>query len=178
MVNRSSLDPIAEARARVALRYNRARSVKPPPPDIGRVAAKYARKALPEAGSGLPRLKARWAEIVGEGIAKYCQPEKLTGGKSGRTLTVRVIPQAAPIIQHRSGDIRQRVSVAAGGDIARLKIVQGPLSRSKPETRKNPPRTLSPQELAWLEDGVKPIENPALRAAIVALGKAVLSADR
>ncbi|NBC21006.1 MAG: DUF721 domain-containing protein [Alphaproteobacteria bacterium] len=177
MVTRSSLDPVSEARARVALRYSRARSVKAPPPDIGRVAAKYARKTLPEAGSGLQRLKSRWAEIVGDSIAKYCEPEKITGGKAGRTLTVRVIPQAAPVIQHRSGEIRQRVSVAAGGDIARLKIVQGPLSGTRPEASKPRARSLSPQELAWLDEGVKPIEDPALRAAIVALGKAVLSAE-
>ncbi len=176
MVNKSSLDPIAEARARVALRYKRARASRTPPPDIGRVAAKYARKTLPEPGSGLQRLKARWAEIVGESLAKYCEPEKLSASKSGRTLTLKVIPQAAPIIQHRSGEIRQRVSVAAGGDIARLKIVQGPLSGTKPPAPKPPRRDLTPDEIAWLEDGVKPIENPALRAAIVALGKAVLTA--
>ena len=177
MVTKSSLDPIAEARARVALRYKRARTVKAPPPNIGRVATRYARKALPEAGSGLARLKARWSEIVGESLAKYCEPEKISGGKTGRTLTLKVIPQAAPIIQHRSGEIRQRVSVAAGGNIARLKIVQGPLSGAKAPAPKPPPRSLTAQELAWLEDGVKPIEDPALRAAIVALGKAVLTAQ-
>ena len=36
----------------------------------------------------------------------------------GRVLTLRVLPQAAPMVQHQSETIRQRVSVAAGGDSA------------------------------------------------------------
>ncbi len=174
MVNKSSLDPIAEARARVALRYNRARSVRPPPPDIGRLAARIARSHLPKKSAGIDRLKDRWVEIVGDSIARYCEPEKLSGAKGSRVLTLRVVPQAAPLIQHSSGEIRARVSVAAGGDISRLKIIQGPLGNRKQPPPAPPPRHLTPQEHEWLQDSAAGIEDPSLRAAIVALGRAVL----
>ena len=178
MPTESIPDPIAEARARVALRYQRARPVAGPAPDIGHVARKLARKRLPKAGSGLARLKDGWRDIVGDGVARYCQPVKLSGGKAGRTLTLRVVPQAAPLIQHKSAEIRQRVSVAAGGDIVRLKLEQGPLGQETSTEAPRPRRrSLNAEELAWLEDSVKPIADPALRAAAVALGRAVLSAQ-
>lgn len=178
MPTESIPDPIAEARARVALRYQRGKPVTGPAPDIGHLARKLARKRLPKAGSGLARLKEAWRDIVGEGVSRYCQPVRLSGGKSGRTLTVRVVPQAAPLIQHKSAEIRQRVSVAAGGNIARLKLEQGPLGQDAPDAGARPrARTLSADELAWLDESVKPIDDPALRAAAIALGRAVLSAE-
>lgn len=172
-MKRSSTDPIAEARALVALRYRRARPVHAVAPTLGRAAAKYARTNLPQPTSALGKLKSRWREIVGEEIAKYCEPEKIASAKGEKTLTVRVIPQAAPLIQHRSGEIRQRVSLAAGGTIARLKLVQAPLSghgNVKPVAR---PRPLSPAELAALERDVAAIGDRQLRAALVSLGHAL-----
>lgn len=177
MAKRSSLDPIAEAEARLALRHRRGKALRQSTAPIGQAASRLARKIVPDKGSSLERLKARWSEVVGEGVAKFCRPEKIAGTKEGRVLTLRVIPAAAPLIQHQSEEIRQRISVAAGGDIARLKIVQGPLggpALAKPGTR---PRSLSADEVAWLEEGVRPISDPALRAATIALGKAVLSAE-
>lgn len=172
----SSLDPIAEARARVALRYRRARPMAKGAPSIGQAAAKYARKALPEPRTAIDKLRARWRDIVGESIAKYCEPEKITSGRNGKILTIRVIPQAAPLIQHRSGEIRQRVSVAAGGDIARLKLVQGLLSGQPNLAPVRDRRVLSPEELAALQRDTAGIDDPTLREAIVSLGSAMLSA--
>ena len=42
-------------------------------------------------------------------------------------LTLLVVPQAAPMVQHQSETLRQRVSVSAGGDITAIRIKQGPL---------------------------------------------------
>lgn len=174
----SSLDPVAEARARVALRYRRARPQSKGAPTLGQAAAKFARKALPEPRTAIDKLRARWREIVGENIAKYCEPEKITSSKDGKVLTVRVVPQAAPLIQHRSGEIRQRVSVAAGGDIARLKLVQGLLSGQPNLKPASAPRALSTDELTALERDTAGIHDPRLRAAIVSLGTTMLSAKR
>ena len=45
MVNRSSLDPLEEARARVKLRYAKAKPVHPGPGTIGTAAMRLTRKA-------------------------------------------------------------------------------------------------------------------------------------
>lgn len=178
MVNRSTLDPLEEARALVKLRYTRTRSLKPPMKAIGLSADRIQRKA----GAGkLPPLKllqARWREIVGHQIYRFSQPEKISANRDGRILTLRVLPQAAPLVQHQCETIRQRVSVAAGGDITAIRIVQGPIVRGAETVTYRPrARPLTPEETALLEAGAGRITDPRLRAAIVALGKAVLSAE-
>ena len=171
-----STDPIAEARARIALRYKRAQGLRPPPPGIGALATKLARAALPDKGAAIDTLKARWPDAVGEQIAKYAVPEKIAASKSGRFLVIRVIPSAAPLIQHQQTNILARNSLAGAGQFDGIRIVQGPLSGSDP-VKPTKKRALSPSELTWLHDSVKPIEDASLRAATIALGKAVLSAD-
>jgi hypothetical protein len=178
MVTRSTLDPLEEARALVKLRYTRARAVKPSMKAVGISADRIQRKSGAAMLPPLKLLQARWKEIAGEQIYKFSHPEKISATKDGRILTLRVVPQAAPLVQHQSETIRQRVSVAAGGDITAIRIVQGPISRGAETVTYRPrARPLTPEEAAIVENGASRIDNPRLRAAIVALGKAVLSAD-
>lgn len=177
MVKLLENDPIAEARARVALRYKRAKPMQRGAPTLGQAAARFARQSLPEPGAGLARLKAQWADLVGEDLARYCAPEKLSGKKTDRILTLRVIPQAAPIIQHQAEQIRSRLKTAVGGHVAQIRIVQGPLPGAPaPRPARLRPRDLTQAELSALERAVAVIECPRLRAATVSLGKAMVSA--
>lgn len=177
MVTRSTLDPLEEARARVRLRYQRARKVHPGIPQIGLAAERLGRKAGAKKLPAVQLLQRRWREIVGEKLYPFCRPEKITGGKDGRVLTLRVISQAAPLVQHQVETIRQRVSVSAGGDIIAIKIVQGALATSEPAKPRRRPVPLTSAQHKQLEDSTARIESAALRAAIVALGTAVLTAD-
>lgn len=176
MVKRSSLDPLEEARARVRLRYSRAKPVHPGPGTIGKAAMRLTRKALPKKGATLSRLKVEWADIVGEQLARLCRPEKLTPAKGGRRLTLMVIPAAAGLVQHQSEMIRQRVSVAAGGDITGIKILQGHF-RTQTDTPRAALIPLTPEQKSALIESAGGIEDEKLRAAIVALGEAVLTAS-
>ncbi len=178
MVKRSTLDPLEEARALVKLRYSRARALRPPMKALALAADRVGRKSGAAKLPPLKLLQARWREIAGEQLYRFCHPEKLSSSKDGRILTLRVIPQAAPLVQHQSETIRQRVSVSAGGDIAGIRIVQGTISRgAETITYRRKTRALTPPEAERLESGASRIENARLRAAFVALGKAVLSAD-
>lgn len=176
MVKRSSLDPLEEARARVKLRYAKAKPVHPGPGTIGKAAMRLTRKKLPIKAPTLSRLKLNWEDIVGEQLARLCCPEKLTPAKGGRRLTLTVIPAAAGLVQHQSEIIRQRVSVAAGGDITAIKILQGHFSGSqKPITKRDIPLTIEQRDA--LVESAKNIEDEKLRAALVALGEAVLTTE-
>ncbi|MBA3069798.1 MAG: DUF721 domain-containing protein [Hyphomonas sp.] len=178
MVKRSTLDPIEEARALVKLRYSRARALKPPMKPLAIAADRVGRKTGAAKLPPLKLLQARWREIAGEQLYRFSHPEKLSSSKDGRILTLRVVPQAAPLVQHQSETIRQRVSVSAGGDITGIRIVQGTISRGAETITYRPrSRPLTPDETETIESGARRIENARLRAAIVALGKAVLSAD-
>ena len=176
MVKRSSLDPLEEARARVKLRYAKAKPVHPGPGTIGKAAMRLARKKMPTKAPTLSRLKVQWKEIVGEQLARLCRPEKLTPAKGGRRLTLTVIPAAAGLVQHQSEIIRQRVSVAAGGDITAIKLLHGHFGPPpKPAARQQIPLTADQREA--LLASAQTIDDEKLRAAIVALGEAVLTAE-
>lgn len=179
MVTRSSLDPLEEARARVALRYQRAKRADTLPSSFGQAAMRLARKKIPEKGPAIGRLKLMWAEIVGEQLAKICEPEKIGAASKGkgRVLTVKCIPAASTMVQHQSETIRQRVGATLGGDVREVRIIQGPLTRGGTPALKKRKRPLSPDEQAFLSDSVAGITDPALREAVLALGKAVLTTD-
>lgn len=176
MVKRSSLDPLEEARARVKLRYAKAKPVHPGPGTIGKAAMRLTRKALPKKGATLSRLKVQWSDIVGEQLARLCRPEKLTPAKGGRRLTLTVIPAAAGLVQHQSEMIRQRMSVAAGGDITAIKILQGHFG-AQSTSKRAAPVPLTPEQREALIASAANIEDHKLRDAIVALGEAVLTAQ-
>lgn len=168
----------AEAFARVRLRHTRAKPVHPGMKGFGLVASRLTRSKVKGKGSAINRLRDQWPDIAGEQIAKLCRPEKISASKEGRFLVLKVIPAAAPLIQHQSETLRQRASVAAGGDIAGIKIIQGQLGDSRRAAPKPAPLPLSPEELAQLEASVAHITDPALRAAIVRLGQSVLTQDK
>ena len=176
MVKRSSLDPLEEARARVKLRYAKTKPVRPGPGTIGVAAMRLTRKKLPQKAATLSRLKVQWTEIVGEQLARLCRPEKLTPAKGGRRLTLMVIPAAAGLVQHQSEIIRQRVSVAAGGDITNIKILQGHFGAT-PNVKKRQNIPLTAEQREALLASAENIEDKKLRDAIVALGEAVLTAE-
>ena len=177
MVTRSSLDPIEEARARIRLRYQRATRAHPGMRQIGLSAERIGRKSGAKKLPPIQILRQRWREIAGEQLYKYCRPERLSGGKDGRVLTLLVVPQAAPMVQHQSETLRQRVSVSAGGDITAIKIKQGALGNepAKPMRRKTRPLTRAEREA--LQESAARIQDDKLRAAIVALGEAMLTAE-
>lgn len=177
MVKRSSLDPLEEARARVKLRYAKAKPVHPGPGTIGKAAMRLTRKSLPKKGATLSRLKVQWEDIVGEQLARLCRPEKLTPAKGGRKLTLTVIPAAAGLVQHQSEMIRQRVSVAAGGDITAIKILQGHFGGSAQPAKPSRSIPLTPEQRDALVESARGIEDEKLRHALLALGEAVLTAE-
>ena len=159
------------------LRYMRARAAKPPMAQIGLAAERLARKSGAKKMPAIQMLQTRWREIVGEQLWKFCRPEKLSGGRDGRVLTLRVLPQAAPMVQHQSETIRQRVSVAAGGDVTAIKLVHGALTSGEAPKPRRVSRPLTPKERAELEASTASIQDDRLRAAIVALGTAMLTAE-
>ena len=144
---------------------------------IGLSAERIGRKSGAKKLPPIQILRQRWREIAGEQLYKYCRPERLSGGKDGRVLTLLVVPQAAPMVQHQSETLRQRVSVSAGGDITAIKIKQGALGNepAKPMRRKTRPLTRAEREA--LQESAARIQDDKLRAAIVALGEAMLTAE-
>lgn len=135
----------------------------------------------------------RWAEIVGEGLAKTCQAVKVQYGANrniGATLIVQADSGRAPEVSHLSPKIIERVNRFYGyRAINRLKVTQstgyrpakGSVQHRIPGFAEaqsafaGPEPTLSPAAQREASDLAEGIQNPELRAALTLMGGNVLS---
>lgn len=111
----------------------------------------------------------RWNEIVGERYAKVSSPESIrfpTGKKAGGVLTLLVDGAHAPLIQHLTPMIVERVNRFFGyAAINRIVFKQGkpPAPAARPV---RPDLRPVPKELG---DGLREIADPELRACLESL---------
>ena len=115
----------------------------------------------------------RWPEIVGQRYAKVSSPESIrfpAGKKSGGVLTLLVDGAHAPLIQHLTPLIVERVNRFFGhAAINRLVFRQGkpPAPQARPE---RPQLRPVPKELG---EGLREIADPELRACLESLASQI-----
>lgn len=135
-------------------------------------------------GFAVSRLLTHWAEVVGEEIAAMALPVKIGYGREGigATLTLLTTGAAAPVLQMQLPKIRERVNACYGYNaISKVVITQtaptgfaeGQVAfRPAPKAPPAPPDAATVDAARTLSGE---IGDPALRAALEALGEKVLS---
>src|SRR3954451_9025174 len=119
----------------------------------------------------------RWAEIVGERYAKASSPESIrfpTGKKGGGVLTLLVDGAHAPLIQHLTPMIVERVNRFFGyAAINRIVFRQGkqPAAAPRPE---RPQLRPVPKELG---EGIREIADPELRHCLESLAAQIAASS-
>jgi hypothetical protein len=133
-----------------------------------------AGKALGKKGMGYGKLVTDWPAIVGEEMAGYTQPMKLSfprGERADATLTIDVVPARAIELQHALPQLIERVNAVFGYcAVARVKMVQRPPTR--------PLRLLNLRPLTPIEENdllalTSVVADGDLRTALEDLGRAV-----
>jgi hypothetical protein len=111
----------------------------------------------------------RWAEIVGERYAKVSSPESIRfpqGKKAGGALTLLVDGAHAPLIQHLTPMIVERVNRFFGyAAVNRIVFKQGKPPAPPPKPARPQLRPV-PKELG---EGLREIADPELRACLESL---------
>jgi len=119
----------------------------------------------------------RWAEIVGERYAKVSSPESIrfpTGKKAGGVLTLMVDGAHAPLIQHLTPMIVERVNRFFGyAAINRIVFRQGKPAPTAPK-RTRPDLQPVPKELG---EGLREIADPELRACLESLAARIAASS-
>ena len=119
----------------------------------------------------------RWPEIVGERYAKVSCPESIrfpTGRKAGGALTLLVDGAHAPLIQHLTPMIVERVNRFFGyAAINRIVFRQGkpPAAPARPE---RPQLCTVPKELG---EGLREIADPELRSCLESLAAQIAASS-
>lgn len=118
----------------------------------------------------------RWAEIVGARYAGVSTPESVrfpAGKKSGGTLTLTVVGAHAPLMQHLTPMIVERVNRFFGyAAIDKIAFRQG-----RVETAKRPVRPAPRPISRELGEGLREIADPGLRACLESLAAQLDSSE-
>ena len=118
----------------------------------------------------------RWAEIVGERYANVSTPESVRfpqGKKSGGTLTLTVVGAHAPLMQHLTPLIVERVNRFFGyAAVDKIAFRQGRVATVKRPVRPAP-KPISRE----LGEGLREIADPGLRACLEALAERLVTSD-
>ena len=143
---------------------------------LGRVLPQAAGRAFRRKGFARARVFTDWADIVDHDTAENSRPARI----SGSTLTVIVTPSHAPTMQMQEPVILDRINTYLGTAndpvIDRIKLQQGYIDAPQPAGRRAQ-RILDAAETARLERLVSPVQDPALRKALLDLGRAVMASQ-
>jgi hypothetical protein len=113
----------------------------------------------------------RWAEIVGERYARVSSPESIrfpAGRKSGGVLTLLVEGAHAPLMQHLTPLIVERVNRFFGYEAVNRLVFRQGRAPAAPQPVKRAELRVVPRELG---EGLRQIADPELRACLESLAK-------
>lgn len=139
------------------------------------------RKAGESRGFAVTRLLTRWPEIVGAEIAQTARPVKIGYRKDGfgATLTLLTTGAQAPLVEMQKERIRERVNACYGYNaIARVRITQTAPEGFAEESAGFTPPPPSPERTEEARALSREIGDDALRDALEALARNVLTRDR
>jgi hypothetical protein len=146
------------------------------PRAIGSLVGKSARAALVRRGFAQADILSNWLSIVGPNLADNSSPEKLNYSKKSNnqaTLRVRVAPGWAPEFQHFEPLIIDRINSFFGyRAVAKLQLIQAPISRSKPEKVKDT-APLTKEQGQWIEEVTENIADEDLKKRLTAIGESL-----
>lgn len=137
------------------------------------------RKGAETRGFSVTRVLTHWADVVGEDIARVCEPVDMRYGRAvlGATLTVCTTGARAPMLEMQKEAIRTRVNAIYGyAAVGKIRITQtAPTgfaeAQSTYDAPKKAPAPLPPEATRTVAD----VSDPDLRKALETLGGHVYS---
>jgi hypothetical protein len=139
------------------------------PRPLGALVPRLVRPAFRAMGAGTGQVMADWTAIVGPMLAAVSVPRRLSAG----TLTIACAGPVAMELQHYATELISRINTHLGATTVRtLRFVQ--TTSIAPQAAPAPPPA-PPWVAAAAETAVAAVPEGELRAALAALGRAVLT---
>lgn len=149
----------------------------------GGLVSQRIKRATERRGFAEVRLLTHWAEIVGQNVANFARPVKVSYAREGfgATLTVLTDGARAPELQMMLPELQEKVNACYGySAISRIRITQTTdhgFAEDMPAFVHAPqsPKQMSAAHAAELSDALAPVQDEDLRLALENLGKNVLN---
>jgi hypothetical protein len=139
------------------------------PRPVGALLPRVTRPAFRRRAPATAQVLADWTAIVGPAIAAVTTPRRLTSG----TLTIACAGPIAMELQHLANEVMARINTHLGSQVvSALRFVQTLGDAPRP-LRVTPPA--DPARLAEVEATLAHMPDGELRAALAALGQAVVA---
>ena len=128
-------------------------------------------------GFAIGRIVSHWHDIVGD-MSAWCRPDTVSFPRDSRTdgtLKLQIASGRGPQVQAMSDVIINRVNANFGyWAISRISLVQSLSTSLQPASSKPAPQLNRTQHDIWtLDDKLKDVKSPELRAALRRLGSPV-----
>ncbi len=141
------------------------------PRSLGALVPRLTRAVFRASGPATAQVMTDWVAIVGPLLASVSAPRRLVTG----TLTIACAGPVAMELQHYAGELIERINVHLGSPTVKaLRFVQTAVPAPRPAA---PPAPVSVAVAAAAESAVAALPEGELRAALAALGRAVLASD-
>lgn len=158
---------------------------------VGKHFSRITQKVYADHGQAWAELLSNWENIIGNEIAAYSVPEKISWPtipkerstaskyqKIGGVLTLRVAFGRAIDVQYSTPQIIDKINAYYGyNSIAQIKILQGKLDKPEVRHKKQLPE-LNPIQKSLLIAQTAEIENQDLKNAIHRLAKGVFGQNK
>ena len=142
------------------------------PRPVGALVPQLTRPAFRRRAPATAQVLADWAAIVGPAIAAVTTPRRLTSG----SLTIACAGPIAMELQYLAGELIGRINAHLGSQVVTgLRFVQTTTLTADPPPPPTPP---DPADLAAIDAAVAGLPDNELRAALAALGRALLARDK
>ena len=132
--------------------------------------------AVLKRGFAINRLVSHWQDIVGD-IAVWCRPARISfpqGSQRDGTLKLQIASGRGPQAQAMSAEIINLVNTAFGYQaISRITLVQSLPADSHQQPAFSPPQISDSANIWALDEKLKHVTSPPLRAALRRLGAPV-----
>ena len=132
--------------------------------------------AVLKRGFAINRLVSHWQDIVGD-IAVWCRPARISfpqGSQRDGTLKLHIASGRGPEAQAMSAEIINRVNTAFGYQaIGRISLVQSLPADGPQQPAFSPPKISDSADIWALDEKLKHVTSPPLRAALRRLGAPV-----
>ena len=132
--------------------------------------------AVLKRGFAINRLVSHWQDIVGD-IAVWCRPARISfpqGSQRDGTLKLQIASGRGPQAQAMSAEIINLVNTAFGYQaISRITLVQSLPADGRQQPAFSPPQISDSADIWALDEKLKHVTSPPLRAALRRLGAPV-----